>query len=165
MNNRRDRDRLDYLGRVARDIPVHTRQRWGRWQARVAASLYVKNELVAIGWNSDRSDPLQAQFSKHPESIYLHAEIDAIKAAMRRYSPEEIRDLKTTLYISRIKLGTGSSDDRTPMWGMSCPCPGCQAAIHHFHIKRTVFTLDQVRTGGQMWGEFFPGDSVDNGSQ
>lgn len=156
MSGNRDRDRLRYLERVALGIPVQTRQRWGRWQARVAAALFVKNELVSIGWNSDRSDPLQAQFSKHPESIYLHAEIDAIKGALRRYDEAELRDLKTTLYVNRVKMGTGSSDDRTPHWGMSCPCPGCQAAIGHFRIKRTVFTLDQVKTGDQMWGEYFP---------
>lgn len=96
---------------------------------RHAAAIYVGNRLVAVGVNQMKTHPMQARFGINEEAVYLHAEIDAIKNALKRIS---LDDLQTaTLYVAKSKNGKSKN---------SKPCEGCQKAIMHFGIPHVHWT-------------------------
>jgi deoxycytidylate deaminase len=107
---------------------------------RVCAVVKFGNTEI-FGYNRKKSHPFQKQFSKHPECIYLHAEIDAIKSYLK-YT----RDLESLryadLYIMRVKLDKRNGSFIT---GLALPCEGCQKAISHFDINRVFYTEDNAR--------------------
>jgi len=123
---------LDTLSKVAEANDEYPR-------AKMAAALVKGNKIISIGINRMKTDPLQAKFGKNKESIFLHAEIHAIKNALRNYSVEEIRN--SNLYIVRVKKI--STHDHSFTWGMAKPCAGCQLAIDEFDIKNVVYSTDQ----------------------
>lgn len=106
--------------------------------ARVAAGLLFKGELVAAGFNSLKSHPFQKRFGKNEDAIFLHAENDCLINALGEH-PGILDDLpKCTLLVVRSKKdssGWGS--------GLAKPCIGCQRAIAHFGIKRVYFTNNE----------------------
>jgi len=70
------------------------------------------------------------RFCKHPEAVWLHAEIDCIVKVVNRYGTEALKD--SELYVARV-LKDGSLAN-------SQPCEGCQRAIEAFQIKRVFYT-------------------------
>ena len=106
--------------------------------ARIAAALVYKNEIISIGYNQKKSHPFQRRFARRDECIFLHAETDAIKNALKLYDTTIIS--KSTLYISRVKCI--SSVNRKLTLGLSMPCSGCQRAIAAFDIKTVIYSTD-----------------------
>lgn len=96
---------------------------------RHAAALYIGNELVSVGVNQMKTHPLQAKFGRNTDSIFLHAEIDCIRNALRRVAPEELK--RGVLYVAKSKHGQPK---------LSKPCAGCQRAIIHFGISDVHWT-------------------------
>ncbi len=97
---------------------------------RLGALVTIRKKIIAFGFNSYKSHPLQKKFGRNEKAICLHAEIDAIKNALKRV---KISDLKrATLYVARIK--------KDGTIGMAKPCTGCQRAIVAFGIKQVIFT-------------------------
>ena len=141
MNSNRIRDRLDFLWSMAQDLPGANRRGSG-WQARLAAGLWIKNELIAVGWNQAKSDPFQAAWGKNGDAIYLHAEIHALKTALGRVGENSVRNGKTTLMIARSRrVPTEPGRRHHPhCWGIAKPCPGCWSAIQHFGIRSVIWT-------------------------
>ena len=130
MRNDRDSRIINNLFRLAQDIePVKS--------SRLAACLILKNSVLGYGFSQMKSHPFQAEFAKNPDAIFLHAETDAIKNALKRASQDDIS--KATLYIARAKI-----DHSTRKWiyGMAKPCIGCARAIATFDISNVVYTLD-----------------------
>lgn len=107
-------------------------------RAKIAAALVYQNEIIAIGTNKNKTHPLQNRYAKHKEAIYLHAEIDAIANALRRYDAETVA--RSKLYIYRCKW----TSDKKPVLvqGMAKPCEGCMRAIVAFDIKQVCYTLE-----------------------
>ena len=70
-----------------------------RTGARHAAAIVYKNQIVAYGVNQNKSHPFHSRFSEHDDAIFLHAETDAIKNALRRISENELE--KASLYVCR----------------------------------------------------------------
>ena len=104
---------------------------------RIAASLYRGNRLVAYGFNKGKSHPFQKRWAKHPEAIYTHAEIDAIRNALRR--DEDLS--RCTLFVARwTQLGQA----------LAYPCEGCWAAIKSFGIRQVRWTLDNDGFGNYI---------------
>jgi tRNA(Arg) A34 adenosine deaminase TadA len=132
----RDEAVLKILDKVAESIePVAN--------ARIASAIVYRNDIVAIGTNKKKSHPFQRRFAKHDLAIYLHAEIDAIKNAMRHLSLGELA--KSKMYISRIRYAD-SEPNPTPdklIRGLARPCEGCMRAIATFDIKHVCFTSDK----------------------
>lgn len=129
--NRRHSKVIDLLCRVAEDMqPVAN--------ARVAAALMHKGNVVSIGVNQYKTHPLQKKFSANPDSLYLHAEIHAISNALKRYDAYELS--KMTLYISRIKRGMREGPF---VCGLARPCDGCSSAIKAFGINKVFYTNDE----------------------
>lgn len=105
---------------------------------RVAAALYDKKRFICSATASKKTHTLQKKFSKHPEAIYLHAEINAIRKALLQYNSEYLQHM--TLYIARLKY----TSDKEECHGLAAPCKGCLQAIEAFNIKRVVYTTDTV---------------------
>lgn len=103
-----------------------------------AAAVVYRSKIISIGFNRMKSHPFQAKFAKNEMAIFLHAEVHAIKNALREISVEHLS--KCDLYIARIKKPQSYSDNF--VWGMARPCCGCQRAIAEFGINRTVYTTD-----------------------
>jgi tRNA(Arg) A34 adenosine deaminase TadA len=81
---------------------------------------------------------MQAMFSTHDEAIHLHAEICAIKNALRTIDQAELS--KATLYVARAKYD-GCARAKV-IQGMAKPCCGCSRALNHYGISRIMYTLD-----------------------
>lgn len=114
------------LERIADDVsPIKT--------ARIAAAVVLKGEIISIGVNSYKSDPLQAKYSKNEHAIYLHAEIAAIKKALKRINKEDLK--KCDMYIVRRKLDNGVMCN-----AIAKPCVGCQRAIDTYRINNIYYT-------------------------
>jgi deoxycytidylate deaminase len=106
--------------------------------ARVSAAIVIKNKIISIGVNSLKSSPLQAKYAANKNlSIFLHAEIAAIKNALRKLDVEDFS--KSSLYICRMKKDIY---DNRMIHGLAKPCPGCRRAIAEFNIKRSFYSLD-----------------------
>lgn len=107
--------------------------------AKVSAILVVKNRIVAFGTNKRKSHPFQATYGKNDEAIYLHAETDCIKNALKHVSLDDLR--KATLYVARSKK-TNSRPNAPMTWGMAKSCSGCTRAVVEYELKRVVYTTD-----------------------
>jgi deoxycytidylate deaminase len=105
--------------------------------AKLAAAIVIKNEIISFGINKRKSHPFQKRFGKNSDAIFLHAEIDAIKNALRHVSQEELS--RASLYVARAK----KTEKRNYIQGMAKPCEkGCQCAIAAFGIKNVYYTTD-----------------------
>ena len=130
MNTDRDRRIINNLFRLAQDIePIKS--------SRLAACLVLKNNIIGFGFSQMKSHPFQAEFAKNEEAIYLHAETDAIKNALKRVSQDDVA--RSTLYVARAKMHI---DTKKWMYGLAKPCPGCARAIATFDIQKVVYTLE-----------------------
>jgi deoxycytidylate deaminase len=102
---------------------------------RMAACIVFKNKVAAFGVNKLKSHPFQLRFGKNCDSIYLHAEIDAIKNSLRFLEVDDLK--KSALYICRIK-----KEKKKDCWGLSKPCLGCARAIATFNIRTVFYSTD-----------------------
>lgn len=102
--------------------------------ARIAAALVIRNDVIAVGYNQRKTHPFQDRFKKNEEAIYLHAETDCIKNALKNIDQEKLS--KATLYICRIK--------KNGDWGLAKPCRGCMKAIATFNIQNVVYSTDKI---------------------
>lgn len=100
---------------------------------KMAAVIYYRRDLISFGYNSLKSHPFAAKYCRHPEAIYLHAEIAAIRKALSVLTLAELR--ASDLYVARVlKNGTPA---------LAKPCSGCMRAIVEFGIQNVVWTEDQ----------------------
>lgn len=146
MNTGRIRNGVDLLLRIAQENPGSLNRSSG-WQARLAAGLWIKNDLVDVGWNQAKTSPFQATWGRNQDSIYLHAEIHLLKQVLNRISQEELARSKTTLIVTRVKKPNTERGRRIypDEVGMAKPCAGCMGAIQAFGIRRVIWT-----TGGTL---------------
>lgn len=106
--------------------------------ARVAAAIVQRNTIVSIGTNQYKSHPFQLKYGRNADSIYLHAETDAIRRALRKLDVDDLS--RCTLYITRLKYD--GHRKKKSILGLSCPCAGCMRAIVQFEIKKVIFSCD-----------------------
>ncbi len=110
--------------------------------AKVAAAIYVKNSLIILGHNKNKTDPWAARFAKNPDADFPHAEISAIKNTINHFRGEKYaREIlkSATLYVCRVRRITQHGEY---IWGSAAPCIGCMKAINEYAIKRVVYSLD-----------------------
>lgn len=107
--------------------------------AKVAAAI-VMNRQIIYGFTQKKSHPLQAEYSKNPSAIYLHAEIHAISRALRMMSTQEFINARKSLYIVRVKRPSDSSNDWT--MGLAKPCNGCVKAIEFYNFQHVVYSME-----------------------
>lgn len=95
----------------------------------LGAVLAYRKRVISIGMNRSKTHPFQKLHAKNIDAICLHAEIDAIKNAIK----QGVTDFSgLTLYVARVKK------DLTT--GLAKPCKGCQRAIDKYGIKEVVYT-------------------------
>ena len=122
---------LNILKRAALDIANPVRS------YRVAASILYKKKIVAFGVNRYKTDPIQDRFKKNPDSIYLHAEVSAVKNALRVIDLDDFR--KCDMFVARIKrLEYGGEY----VYATAKPCEGCSRCIAEFGIRNVYYTVD-----------------------
>jgi deoxycytidylate deaminase len=92
---------------------------------RHAAVVLRGTKVVAYGVNRNKTHPMAKKFSKNPEAIYLHAELDAIVRALTLVGPRAI--VGATIAVCRTTRDGRYADSR--------PCEGCQRAIEAFGLK------------------------------
>lgn len=132
---------FEYLWPLARDIePVA--------DCRLAACLVYKNDIISVGVNRKKSHPFMLRFSRHEDAIYLHAETDAIKNALKSYDEEFLQ--RCRLYVLRVKKPQEYS--KHYITGMAKPCSGCQRALATFNIRDCFYSLDGTRPGVLTYG-------------
>ena len=110
---------------------------------RLAACVVYKNDIVSMGINQKKSHPFQKRFGKHELAVFLHAETDAIKNALRHISVDDLA--KSKLYVSRVRF---ESAELNPIKerlrrGLARPCVGCMRAIANFNIRHVCFSTDE----------------------
>jgi tRNA(Arg) A34 adenosine deaminase TadA len=96
-----------------------------------------RNKIISYGFNSIKTHPLQKQFGSTKQSIHLHAEIDAIKNALKKISINQLQ--KSDLYIARSKCISGKV-----VKAIAKPCIGCQRAITNFNINNVFYTQEEL---------------------
>jgi len=127
----KDKRVIDILSKVAVAVePVAN--------ARLAAALVYKNEIVSFGINKKKTHPFQAKYGKNKDSIFLHAENDCIMNALRIISVDQLS--KCSLYICRVKYS--NNVERKFVYGLAKPCPGCARAIANFNIRNVIYSSD-----------------------
>jgi len=98
----------------------------------VAALATTTGGMFAFGFNQKKTHPLQARYTRNPEKIYLHAEVDALLNGAKR-----LTDLSySTLYVVRMK------HDENGGWvrGLAKPCETCVAVMGKYGVKRVLYT-------------------------
>lgn len=105
---------------------------------KLAAAIVCRNRIISIGMNSMKTHPLQAKYGKNVHAVFLHAEIAAIKNALREIEVDDFS--KCDIYIARIKKEKPFS--KKFVWGLAKPCSGCERAIAEFGLKRVIYTCD-----------------------
>lgn len=102
---------------------------------RIAAVIIDFDNSIMYGINKRKTHPLQKKFGKNTDSIYLHAEIDAIKNYVSHRILEASNLRNAIMYIARVK--------RDGSLGFAKPCEGCQRALIHFGISEVYWTKDE----------------------
>jgi len=97
---------------------------------RMAAVLTKRRKVVSVGMNSRKTHPLQQKFGKNKDALCIHAEIAAIKNALKIITVDELAEC--TLYVARVLKNNSV--------GLAKPCPGCASAIAEFNIKQVYWT-------------------------
>lgn len=114
--------------------------------ARIAAMIFHKNKPLSVGLNLPKTSPFQKKYGRNEDSIFIHAEIAAIKQAIDEFGVEDFIRMKTVLYVCRVKRPP-SMPDGPIIWGLSKPCSGCLSAISEFRINQVIYTLNQDQVG------------------
>jgi tRNA(Arg) A34 adenosine deaminase TadA len=100
----------------------------------LAAAITLRNSIISFGVNRMKTDPMQAKYAKNKDCIYMHAEIHAIKNALKKVEVDDLR--KADLYVLRVRNEDGKR-------AMAKPCDGCMRAIAEFGIRNVYFTNER----------------------
>jgi tRNA(Arg) A34 adenosine deaminase TadA len=103
----------------------------------MAAGMVYRNRMIATGINSYKSHPMMLEYGKNEDAIFLHAEIDAIKNALRVIDESKLS--KCDIYILRMKK---AEDHKTWIRGIAKPCCGCASAIISFGLRNAFWSED-----------------------
>lgn len=105
---------------------------------RLASAVLFKNQIVSVGVNSQKTDPFQTKYMKNPFSIYIHAEVSAVKNALKRIDLDDFK--KSSLIVVRIKR---NENNTAFIPAMAKPCMGCMSCISEFGVKHIHFTNEE----------------------
>ena len=105
--------------------------------ARIAAAVVRRGKVISYGYNHKKSHPFQNRFCKNRHAVFFHAEVHAIKNALKSVDVEDLS--KCELYIVRAKR---NSTNRKWITGMSKPCSGCQKCIDLFDLKSVYYSKE-----------------------
>lgn len=122
---------FDVLRKLAEEVaPIKS--------SRVVAAIVKGKNIASFGANQMRTHPFQAKFGKNPESLYWHAETNAIYNALRVLSLGDLK--KADLYVCRVKYLSTKREQF--VLGNAKPCVGCAKCIADFGIKRVFYSTE-----------------------
>ncbi len=98
----------------------------------MAAAVTMRNRIISFGSNRMKTHPMQKKYARNDHSLFLHAEVNAIKNALRYIAVDDLK--KASLVVLRKK------DAKR---GLSKPCEGCMRAIAEFGIKKVFYTTEE----------------------
>ena len=124
---------MNTLSKIATDIAYPVKN-----NARLAACVVYKNDIVSFGINEMKSHPFQAKWGTNKEAIFLHAEVSAIKNALKQITLKEFE--KSTLYVCRVRYEDWTK--QRLVFGLSKPCDGCIRCISTFNLRSVYYSLD-----------------------
>ena len=107
-------------------------------RVRMAAGLFYKKQLIATGVNQLKTHPIMLGEGYRQGQLYMHAEADAIRTALKYISREQLR--KCSLHIVRVKRPHIGA--KTWIHGLAKPCPGCAQTIANYGITDVHWTMD-----------------------
>jgi len=105
-------------------------------KAKVVAAVVHKGKIVSYGFNQYRTSWMQRKFKKNDLSLFLHAEVDAIKNALKVADANTVKN--STLYVVRSRKIAGKH-----VFGEAKPCRGCESCIKWFDMKRVYYSTDE----------------------
>jgi tRNA(Arg) A34 adenosine deaminase TadA len=107
--------------------------------ARIAAAIVLKGRIVSFGFNTYKTHPLAKLYSKNAFSVSLHAELMAIKNALKVVTPLDLE--RCSLYVVRVKYTDKTKTQETT--GLAKPCSGCAKAILAFNLREVIYSADK----------------------
>ena len=101
----------------------------------VGAIIVFKNKVIASGFNTNKTNPLQRTFAfltNNYENIMCHAEVNVIYKVIReKYNRKDFE--KMDIYIYR---------DMDSGLGLAKPCSICEACIKTFRFRNVYYTSE-----------------------
>ncbi len=105
-----------------------------------ACITYGKKDILAVGYNSNKTSPIQKRFNvyrnfknKKGAIPKIHAEISAISKLPYYIYENNFNMKKSCIYVYR-------ENKKTHCLAMALPCPACMEAIKQVGIKRIVYS-------------------------
>ena len=107
-------------------------------KARLGAVLIYKGKVMSVGWNSNKTSPLQRELNRYRgydvDSSIAHNTLHAEVACLTKAKDLDIDWGRASIFVYRIKKD-GSA-------GLSYPCKGCMALIKSMGIKNIYFSTE-----------------------
>lgn len=103
---------------------------------RIGCVAVYQNRIIGIGYNCNKTHPIQKEFNRYRKIRYNNAITPTIHAEMMCLLSIKNMDLKwnkVSLYVFR-SCAKG--------YGMARPCAACMEAIKEFGIKNIYYTTD-----------------------
>ena len=109
-------------------------------QHHLGAVLAYGNQVISLGWNSTKTNPLQKELNKErkfdddesPNNGAIHAEL----ACLLKVQYMDINWPKASLYIYR--------EHKNGRPALAKPCAACAKAIRDKGIKKVYYTTDEL---------------------
>jgi deoxycytidylate deaminase len=108
-----------------------------RTRYKMSAGIVHRRDLVSTGVNSYKSHPLMTGPGYNSEQIFMHAEVDAVRNALRLINQNDLSEC--AIYVVRVKR---SRDLKGWQYGMARPCRGCTRMIASFGIDSVWWSED-----------------------
>lgn len=107
-------------------------------RARVGCVVAYKGDVLAAGWNSNKTHPVQAHYNQYrnlrPSAAPSPAQLHAETAALVQLRNEDIPWDKVDVFIYRLR--------RDRPHGMARPCAACQRYMRDLGIRSIWYTGD-----------------------
>lgn len=110
-----------------------------RNRVKMSAGIVYRNRLISYGINQYKTHPMMMNNAYRDGQIFLHAEVDAIKNALKKINTDDLS--KCDLYVVRVKRPHRNS--KSYVAAMAKPCEGCCSVINAFGINNIYYTMDE----------------------
>lgn len=107
-------------------------------RVRVGCVVAYKGNVLAAGWNSNKTHPVQAHYNQYrklrPSTAPYPAQLHAETAALVQLRGEDIPWDKVDVFVYRLR--------RDCPHGLAAPCPGCKQYLMDMGVKSIYYTTD-----------------------
>lgn len=104
---------------------------------KLAAAVVYRGNVASVGFNQNKTHPMQLKWMVNPKRITLHAEVNALCRASRILDEYEFS--RSSIYVARVK-----KEEIRGNWtyGMAKPCAGCMRCIMSFGIRELWYSTN-----------------------